>query len=549
MLRIDGGSDPDEEAYLQFTVSGLTNAPSSATVRVHVGNGPQAYSANGPAIYAAPGASWTEEGITWENRPTRPATALSDHGFVGRNTWIDYDVTSTITGNGTYTFVLATSSTDATEIDSRESGFAPQLILVVPAAPSTETSATATPQPTATPSPTSTPTTPATATVTPAPTATATLAPSATATPEPTATATPEPTVTVTPEPTATTTPEPTATGAPELATGTVVNTNGEGLRCRTTPSLDGEVITVLPEGATVPVRGPQEGDWLPVTCAGQDGYVMAAFVQIDGQQSPTIAPTATAAEPSPSVEPTVAEAAPTPTEATVEQPAPTPTEVVVAAPPTPTPTPPPAPYPIAAGWQSDPNTPWWWVTDNDPATRWSATIGPPPESAELGLDLATVVAIDRLSWLPTWPMQGSVDIRLSYDGTTWYGMGSIALDQLTADAWLDLPVGYTTRYVRLVFTNPNAATSVGALAEVQVWKSETGTGQSLDALPIVEPTPTPAPPPPPPTEAIAPAPTETPTPEPVPDPTPTAEVIAPSPTPTDASIAPTTEPQATGGP
>jgi hypothetical protein len=188
---------------------------------------------------------------------------------------------------------------------------------------------------------------------------------------------------------------------------------------------------------------------------------------------------------------------------------------------------------------------PWWWVTDNDPATRWSATIGPSPESAEFGHDLGTVVAIDHLNRLPTWPMQGSVEIRLSYDGTTWYGLGSTALDQQTADEWRTIPIGYTARYIRFFVTNPAGAASVGALAEVQVWESETGSGQFLDTLPIVDPTPAPAPPPP--TEAVV-APPPEPTPEPAPAPT---EIVAPEPTATVASIEPTADvpSQATGGP
>jgi peptidoglycan/xylan/chitin deacetylase (PgdA/CDA1 family) len=60
-----------------------------------------------------------------------------------------------------------------------------------------------------------------------------------------------------------------------------VVNTGGSGLRCRTVPSATGAIITVLNEGVTVPVRGNTFGEWVPVTCAGANGWASASYLTI----------------------------------------------------------------------------------------------------------------------------------------------------------------------------------------------------------------------------------------------------------------------------
>jgi hypothetical protein len=66
-------------------------------------------------------------------------------------------------------------------------------------------------------------------------------------------------------------------------ATGTVVNTNGRGVFCRAAATVDSTVITLLPEGTTVPLRGAPDGAWQPVRCGDQDGYVAVAYIQPDG--------------------------------------------------------------------------------------------------------------------------------------------------------------------------------------------------------------------------------------------------------------------------
>jgi hypothetical protein len=194
VLNVDGGAvDPDIESYIRFTVTGISGTVSSAKLRVYVTDETR----NGPALYTTDN-NWTETGITWNNRPARTSGALEDKGALAQNSWVDYDVTQIITGDGTYSFVLATDAADLLGLSSREGSAAPQLVVTL-ADTTTTTLPTPTLQATASPTPvtiqpTATVVTPTT--VLPSPTA---ILPTATAI-QPTATPT-----TVSVQPTATT--------------------------------------------------------------------------------------------------------------------------------------------------------------------------------------------------------------------------------------------------------------------------------------------------------------------------------------------------------
>lgn len=100
--------------------------------------------------------------------------------------------------------------------------------------------------------------------------------------------ATPTPTTepTLTPTEESTVTPSPTATESlVAIASGVITGTEGERVRCCTAPSTDGEIITELPVGGTVAITGDDIDGWKPVICGdGQQGYVRADFVRLDGE-------------------------------------------------------------------------------------------------------------------------------------------------------------------------------------------------------------------------------------------------------------------------
>jgi len=103
-------------------------------------------------------------------------------------------------------------------------------------------------------------------------------------TPEPIATPTTELTPTAMPSPTVP--PEATAapTAVPTVTVPIASRTTGGGLRMRSGPGTDYEVLTFLAEGQEVNVLGRDEtGEWLKISLdSGEEGWVAAEFVDVD---------------------------------------------------------------------------------------------------------------------------------------------------------------------------------------------------------------------------------------------------------------------------
>jgi len=223
-LQADGGAGTQVNSYVRFSASGISGSIQSVKLRVFcTTNG----TANGPAVYLADN-NWIESGtggITWNSRPALLSGVADNTGAFGTSTWVEYNVTSLVTGNGTYTFALVADSTDGVTFSSREGTTPPQLVVTTQSIPTgtatfTPTSTvtlTSTPTLTATPTMTLTNTPTATQTPTQTPTGlpTSTSTPTATATPSQTPTSTPTNTGLPTNTPTSTSTSTPTETGVP----------------------------------------------------------------------------------------------------------------------------------------------------------------------------------------------------------------------------------------------------------------------------------------------------------------------------------------------
>ncbi len=123
-LRADGAADPDVESYVRFAVSGLAGTVTRATLRLFAYSGTN----DGPALYTGSNA-WSESGLTWSTRPGRGTAAFGDYAKVSSNTWLEFNVTAAVTGDGTYSFTLATATTDGVNIYSREGANPPQLVV------------------------------------------------------------------------------------------------------------------------------------------------------------------------------------------------------------------------------------------------------------------------------------------------------------------------------------------------------------------------------------------------------------------------------------
>jgi chitodextrinase len=123
-LRDDGGTDPDVHSYLRFAVRGLSGAVTSAKLRMYATSS----TVDGPALYAT-ATDWSENAVTWGNRPAPASPASDDKGSISSGTWIEFDVTRLVTGDGVYGFVLIGTSSDGVDMSSREGSAAPQLVL------------------------------------------------------------------------------------------------------------------------------------------------------------------------------------------------------------------------------------------------------------------------------------------------------------------------------------------------------------------------------------------------------------------------------------
>jgi acid phosphatase type 7 len=124
------------ESYLRFTVNGLSGVVQSARLRVY---STTETAEDGPALYTTEN-DWTETEITWENRPPRASTPSGDQTLVRKFSWMEYDVTALVTGDGVYSFVLAGDTDEDLLFSSRESSNGPELIIILASATPTPAS-------------------------------------------------------------------------------------------------------------------------------------------------------------------------------------------------------------------------------------------------------------------------------------------------------------------------------------------------------------------------------------------------------------------------
>ena len=159
-------NSPFVHSYLRFTVSGLNGAAvQSAVLRIYANS----TNATGMTVNKLSDNSWGETSLIYSNAPA-PGAAINTSGAITSGSWVTTDISSYISGDGTYSVVLTTTSTTNTNLASRESGAnAPQLVVTIsgttpppatPGAIATQTPTKITTPPTATPgtNPTQTPT-------------------------------------------------------------------------------------------------------------------------------------------------------------------------------------------------------------------------------------------------------------------------------------------------------------------------------------------------------------------------------------------------------
>ncbi|MBB5960174.1 hypothetical protein FHS29_006797 [Saccharothrix tamanrassetensis] len=133
-------NSPIKRTFLKFTVSGVSGTVGSAKLRVHTDDVSGSQSPGGGTFRSMTDTTWSETGVTWNDQPAIDGATLGSLGSVARNAWYEVDVTSYVTGNGTYSIGVTSSNSDGVDYDSRESGAtAPQLVVTTGTTPTTTT--------------------------------------------------------------------------------------------------------------------------------------------------------------------------------------------------------------------------------------------------------------------------------------------------------------------------------------------------------------------------------------------------------------------------
>ena len=126
IIRVD--ASPTVRTYLKFNVNGVPGTATQATLRVFANSALN----TGYDVFAVSDTSWIESGtggITYTNAPPLAATKTGSSGPVSAGTWTTVNVTALISGNGTISIALTTTSSTALSMQSRTGANPPQLIV------------------------------------------------------------------------------------------------------------------------------------------------------------------------------------------------------------------------------------------------------------------------------------------------------------------------------------------------------------------------------------------------------------------------------------
>jgi hypothetical protein len=129
-LRLRKTSSAELMAYLKFVVAGVSSVQ-SATLRLFVTGA----SNSGGEIYLGSNflkgttSPWNETNVIWPNAPEVTDGVISSLGAISQDTFVEFDLTAVISGDGVYTFAIRTTSTDLATYASKETSNSPQLLL------------------------------------------------------------------------------------------------------------------------------------------------------------------------------------------------------------------------------------------------------------------------------------------------------------------------------------------------------------------------------------------------------------------------------------
>jgi PKD repeat protein/glucose/arabinose dehydrogenase len=122
-------TDDNVESYLRFQVAGVAGKVTAAKLRLRA----VTESIDGPILRGV-GNSWSETGLTWQNRPAPSTATVSDAGPIDPGDWVEWDVTPLVAADGAVSFHLSQSIDDGVNFHSREASTPanrPQLLVTV----------------------------------------------------------------------------------------------------------------------------------------------------------------------------------------------------------------------------------------------------------------------------------------------------------------------------------------------------------------------------------------------------------------------------------
>lgn len=129
---IQADNSPIKHALLKFAVSGIGGSSvASAKLRLYNVDSSSA----GGVFYRVPENTWGETAVTWNTAPAVAGNVLASLGAVSPNIWYEVNLTSLVTGDGTYSIRVTSTSTNGADYTSRQgtATFRPQLVVTVQA--------------------------------------------------------------------------------------------------------------------------------------------------------------------------------------------------------------------------------------------------------------------------------------------------------------------------------------------------------------------------------------------------------------------------------
>src|SRR4051812_13320002 len=116
LTTLTADNSPVQNTLVRFTVSGVgSDVVVGATLRLFVTN----QSPVGGSVARVASQTWGEN-VTWNTAPVADPLPVATLGKVGLNTWAQFNVLPIVTGDGTFSMRISSTSADGVAFVSRE---------------------------------------------------------------------------------------------------------------------------------------------------------------------------------------------------------------------------------------------------------------------------------------------------------------------------------------------------------------------------------------------------------------------------------------------